>query len=146
MTSTDAYTSRLVLSHTRERTHALLVLGDYGAGAIVGAATAAGVRAAVSPTLDMVLAMLLGMAVGMVIHLLIALPLSPVLGTFHVMVPGSLIGMYGGMLFAMRDTMQHPPPTWNDTLLVGALFGLAVTAGVQLYDRALRGPAASGDC
>jgi hypothetical protein len=58
------------------------------------------------------------------------------------MIPGSLIGMYGGMFFAMRDTMQHSCPL-SQAIWVGAFFGIVVVAGVQLYDRALRG-AASG--
>lgn len=112
--------------------------GDYLAGGATGATTAALVRAVVSPTLDMVLAMLVGMILGMVIHIVIAAVLSPVLGFFHLMVPGSLIGMYGGMLFAMRDTMQHPAESLGYASFVGVLFGLAVVAGVHLYDRALQ--------
>ncbi len=117
------------------------VLGDYAAGALVGGATAAAIRAVISPELDMVLAMLLGMGIGMLIHLVIAVVLSPLLGMFHVMVPASLIGMYGGMLFAMRDTMQHASRTTTDAILVGVGFGLVVTAAVQLYDRTLHGAA-----
>ena len=123
---------------------ALFTTGDYAAGGVVGAATAVAVRAAVSPQLDMVVAMLIGMAIGMIVHLALSLLLSPVLGAFHTMVPGSLIGMYGGMLFAMRDTMQHPPSSLDDALLVGALFGLVVIAGVRLYDRALHAGAPLG--
>ncbi len=88
----------------------------------------------------MVVAMLMGMAAGMAVHLALAVLLSPVLGSFHVMVPGSLIGMYGGMLFAMRDTMQHPSGTTTHAIMVGVAFGLIVTAGIRLYDRAVRGP------
>ncbi len=84
---------------------ALFPIGDYLAGGVTGAATAVGVRLAVSPDLDMVIAMLIGMAVGMVVHLVLTVLLAPVLDAFHVMVPGGLIGMYGGMMFAMRDTM-----------------------------------------
>jgi hypothetical protein len=120
----------------------LFTCADYLAGALVGTTTAAAVHAVVSPTLDMVLAMLIGMAIGMLAHVVIGLLLSPLLGMFHVMIPGSLIGMYGGMLFAMRDTMQHSCPL-SQAIWVGAVFGVVVVAGVQLYDRALRG-AASG--
>jgi len=35
--------------------------------------------------------MLVGMGLGMVIHLVIGLVLSPLLGAFHTMLPGSLI-------------------------------------------------------
>jgi hypothetical protein len=126
---------------------ALFTAGDYVAGAATGAATAGAVRAFVSPQLDMVLAMLIGMAVGMIVHLALTLFLSPVLGAFHVMVPGSLIGMYGGMLFAMRDTMQAHSGSLSHAVIVGVVFGLVVVAGVRLYDRALKaalpaGPAA----
>ena len=116
----------------------LFAAGDYLVGALVGAVTAAAVRAMVSPDLDMVLAMLIGTAVGMVVHLAIGLAASPLLGLFHCMVPGGLIGMYGGMLFAMRDAMQRHPSSLRQALLVGLIFGAAVTAAVRLYDRALR--------
>jgi len=119
----------------------LFAMGDYLAGGITGGATAVAVRALVDPDLDMVIVMLVGMAIGMVVHLALALVLSPILGALHVMVPGSLIGMYGGMLFAMRDTMQHPSGTTSHAILVGVAFGLIVTAGVHLYDRVLHGPA-----
>jgi hypothetical protein len=119
----------------------LFAIGDYCAGGFTGAAIAAAVRLTVSPDTDMVLAMLVGMAVGMSLQMALGLLFSPVLGAFHVMVPGSLIGMYGGMLFAMRDAMQHAPGTASHAIWVGVAFGVIVTAGVQLYDRVLRGPA-----
>ena len=118
----------------------LFTLGDYAAGGLVGGATATAVHVIVSPELDMVLAMLLGMGIGMLVHLAIGLLLAPLLGMFYVMIPGSLIGMYGGMFFAMRDTMQHQPGTASHAVVVGVAFGLIVTAGVHLYDRILRGP------
>lgn len=117
---------------------AFFAAGDYLAGALTGAGTAIAVRALVSPELDMVLAMLIGMAVGMVVHLALGLAMSPLLGLFHCMVPGGLIGMYGGMFFAMRDTMQHEPGSLGRAIVVGIVFGLVVTAAVRLYDRALR--------
>jgi hypothetical protein len=132
------------MTSNREQ-HFLFGIGDYLAGGATGAATAAVVRAVVSPTLDMVVAMMVGMILGMVIHIVIAAVLSPVLGFFHLMVPGSLIGMYGGMLFAMRDTMQHPADSLGQASFVGVLFGFAVVAGVHLYDRALQQSHASGD-
>jgi hypothetical protein len=76
----------------------------------------------------------------MVVHLAVGAALSPLLGLFHVMVPGGLIGMYGGMLFAMRDTMQAHPGSLGRAAVVGALFGLVITAAVHLYDRVVRGP------
>jgi hypothetical protein len=121
----------------------LFTLGDYLGGAIVGAVTAAAVRVALSPHLDMVVAMLLGMVIGMIVHLVLSLLLSPLLGAFHTMVPGGLIGMYGGMLFAMRDTMQAHLGSLSNAVQVGVVFGLIVIAGVRLYDRALRGTASS---
>lgn len=128
------------MTDTEEQKDQLLfAAGDYFGGALVGAATAAAVRGVVSPHLDMVLAMLVGTVVGMVVHLAIGLAVSPLLGLFHCMVPGGLIGMYGGMLFAMRDAMQHHPGSLRRALLVGVIFGVAVTAAVRLYDRALRG-------
>lgn len=122
---------------------ALFTIGDYVAGGAVGATTAAAVRATLSSQLDMVVAMLIGMAIGMLVHLVLSLMLSPVLGAFHAMVPGSLIGMYGGMLFAMRDTMQAHPGSLSDAIQVGVVFGVIVTAGVRLYDRAIRDTAPS---
>jgi hypothetical protein len=124
------------------RAAALFALGDYIAGGLVGATTAAVVHSCVSPSLDMVLAMLLGMGIGMLIHLALGLLLAPFLGLFHVMVPSSLIGMYGGMLFAMRDSMQHAG-SLRDALVVGVIFGLIVVAGVHLYDRSLHGTAST---
>ncbi len=121
----------------------LFAIGDYVAGGLVGAATAAAVRTILSPETDMAIAMLFGMAIGMAVHLILSLLLSPVLGTFHIMVPGSLIGMYGGMLFAMRDTMQAHVGSARAAIEVGVVFGVIVTAGVRLYDRALRSTASS---
>ncbi len=69
---------------------ALFTIGDYIAGASIGALTALGARGVVRQETDMVLAMLVGMGLGMVIHLVIGLVLSPLLGAFHTMLPGSL--------------------------------------------------------
>ena len=117
----------------------MFALGDYAAGGATGAATALAVHAVIGPHVDLSLAMLLGMAVGMVVHVPIGLLFSPMLGMFHVMVPGTLIGMYGGMMFAMRDAMQHGQAA--HTVGVGVVFGVLVTAGVHLYDRTLTGGA-----
>jgi len=123
---------------SRHQFHSLLfILGDYTAGVLTGAATAAVVRVIVWPGFDLALAMLLGVGVGTLTHLAVGTLLSPLLGMFHVMVPGSLIGMYGGMLFAMRDAMQAVSAT--HAIGVGVLFGIILTATVRLYDRALRG-------
>jgi hypothetical protein len=118
---------------------ALFAVGDYVAGALAGAATAAAVRATVWPELDMVLAMVIGMGVGMGVHLVMGLLLAPVIGAFHAMIPGSLIGMYGGMSFAMRDTMQQHGGSPAHVIAIGAAFGLVVTGAVRAYDRVLRG-------
>ena len=121
--------------------HSLLfILGDYAAGVLTGAATAAVVRMIVWPGFDLALAMLLGVGIGTLTHFAVATLLSPLLGMFQVMVPGSLIGMYGGMLFAMRDAMQTVSST--HAIGVGVLFGIVLTATVRLYDRALRGAVA----
>lgn len=120
--------------------------GDYVAGGLTGATTALAVRAVVSPHLDMVLAMLIGTAAGTVVHLAIGLLTSPILGLFHCMIPGGLTGMYGGMLFAMRDAMQEHAGSVGHAVMVGVLFGAVVTAGVRLYDRALRGSIGSNAC
>lgn len=125
------------------RVETLFIVGDHCVGAAVGAVTAAAVRGVVHHDTDMVIAMLLGMAIGMIAHLVLGLLFGPLLGLFPVMAPGSLIGMYGGMLFAMRDTMQHPG-TMGDAILVGALFGVIVTAALELYGRALKSAVAEG--
>ena len=114
----------------------LFTAGDYAGGALVGALTAAAVHAVVAVDMDMVLAMLIGMAIGTAVHLTAGLLLTPVLGAFHAMTPGSLIGMYGGMLFGMRDSMQQVSDT--QACLVGAVFGLTTVAALGFYDRALR--------
>lgn len=116
------------------------VIGDTLAGALIGVVTALGVRAFVSPGMDMVLAMLLGMGIGMVVHLALGFVLSPILGMFQIMVPASLIGMYGGMLFGMRDAMAAGSRMIEQTVLVGALFGVVVVIGIDIYDLTLRGP------
>jgi hypothetical protein len=55
-------------------------------------------------------------------------------------VPASLIGMYGGMLFGMRDSMGAGSGTYGAAAAVGAILGAVVVLGVKVYDRALRGP------
>jgi len=114
-------------------------IGDYVAGMFIGALTALSVRAAVWPGMDMVIAMLLGMGIGMVIHLVLGLVLSPWLGMFETMMPASVIGMYGGMFFGMRDSMAAGSPTLTAAAIVGMLFGALVVLGVKIYNRALRG-------
>lgn len=117
----------------------LFAIGDYVAGMLLGVVTALVVRVVVSPGMDMVIAILLGMAIGVVLHLVLGLVLSPALGMFETMMPASLIGMYGGMLFAMRDSMAAGSTTYAAAALVGAVFGAVVVLGVKVYDRALHG-------
>jgi len=115
-------------------------IGDYAAGIVIGILTTLAVRLFVGPGMDMVLAMVLGMAVGMVVHIVVSFMLAPLLGAFETMMPGSLIGMYGGMLFGMRDSMAH---SWSETetaVVVGAAFGVIVVAGVKIYNKILHGP------
>ena len=120
----------------RTYTHSLLfTVGDYLAGGVTGAVTAAAVHGCIAPETDMVVAMVIGMAVGMVVHTGAVLVLAPVLGMWHVLVPHSIIGRYGGMLFAMRDSMQSRSLEW--VLLIGAGFGVVVIAVMQLYNRIL---------
>jgi hypothetical protein len=116
----------------------LFAIGDYLAGMLISITTTLAVRAIVWPGMDMV-AMLLGMAAGMVLHLVLGLVLAPLLGMFETMMPGSLIGMYGGMLFGMRDSMAAGSLTLPAAVVVGAIFGAIVVAGVKVYGRALRG-------
>ncbi len=115
------------------------VIGDYTAGIFIGVLTALGVRAAVWPGMDMVIAMLLGMVIGMAMHTVLGLLLSPLLGMFETMIPASVIGMYGGMLFGMRDSMAAGSHTLIASAAVGAFFGALVVFGVKVYDWALRG-------
>jgi hypothetical protein len=118
----------------------IFVFGDYLAGMAIGALTALAVRAVVWPGMDMVIAMLAGMCVGMALHLVVGLILSPLLGMFETMVPASMIGMYGGMLFAMRDSMAAGSRTLAAASAVGALFGAVTVLLFHAYDRLLRGP------
>jgi hypothetical protein len=83
----------------------LFAIGDYLAGILIGIVTALFVRVIVWPGMDMVIAMLLGTAIGMAVHLVLGFILSPLLGMFETMVSASFVGMHGGMLFAMRDSM-----------------------------------------
>jgi hypothetical protein len=117
----------------------LFVIGDYLAGMMVGALTAIGVRAVIWPGMDMVVAMIVGMAIGMAIHLVFGLILAPLIGMFNAMIPASLIGMYGGMFFGMRDSMAAGSRTLGAAIAVGVVFGAIVVAGVEYYDRTLRG-------
>jgi hypothetical protein len=117
----------------------LFTIGDYLAGMLIGAATAWAVHAIVWPGMDMVIAMMIGMAVGMILHVLVGLLLAPMLGMPQTIVPASLIGMYGGMLFGMRDSMAAGSGSYGATAVVGATLGAAVVFGVKVYDRALRG-------
>jgi hypothetical protein len=117
----------------------LFALGDLLAGMLMGALTALGVRAAVWPGMDMVLAMLLGSVIGMAIHLVFGLLLAPLLGMFETMIPASVIGMYGGMFFAMRDSMAAGSRTTRAAALVGAVLGLLVVLALKLYNHILRG-------
>ena len=117
----------------------LFSIGDYLAGMTVGALTALGVRMVVWPGMDMVIAMIVGMALGMVIHIALGLVMAPLIGMFNAMMPASLIGMYGGMFFGMRDSMAAGSRTLHATVVVGAIFGALVVAGVKYYDRTLRG-------
>jgi hypothetical protein len=114
-------------------------VGDYLAGSLTGLLTAFAVRAVIGPQWDMVVAMFVGMAVGMLIHLSLLLLIIPLLGTFEMMMPGAVIGMYGGMLFGMRDSMQQTYVSLNSALAVGVLFGLVVVFGIRWWDRQLRG-------
>jgi hypothetical protein len=117
----------------------LFAIGDYLAGILIGIVTALFVRVIVWPGMDMVIAMLLGTAIGMAVHLVLGFILSPLLGMFETMVSASFVGMYGGMLFAMRDSMAAGSTTYAAALAVGAIFGAIVVLGVKVYDRALRG-------
>jgi hypothetical protein len=114
-------------------------IGDCLAGAVIGTATALIVRIIIAPGMDMVIAMLVGGGVGMIVSLLISFLLSPLLGIVETMVPGSLTGMYGGMLFAMRDSMAAGSRTMTAALVVGAIFGIAVTVVMKFYNHVLRG-------
>lgn len=117
----------------------LFQIGDYLAGAIIGAATAGIVRGIVWPGMDMVIAMLVGGGLGMIVSLVLGFMLSPLLGIVETMVPGSLTGMYGGMLFAMRDSMAAGSRTSTAALAVGAAFGLVMTLAIKIYNYVLRG-------
>jgi hypothetical protein len=114
----------------------LYLIGEYVAGVATAILTALPIHALVDPGWDMVVAMIAGMLLGSAAHLLVLALLGPVVGFFHVMAPGALIGMYGGMLFAMRDSMQAA--SWSRTLAVAVGLGILAVAAVQLYDRALR--------
>jgi hypothetical protein len=117
----------------------LYQIGDYLAGAVIGMATALIVRIIVWPGMDMVIAMLLGIGLGTIVSLLLGYMLSPMLGVVETMIPGSLTGMYGGMLFAMRDSMAAGSHTMAAAISVGAVFGIAVTVAMKFYNYVLRG-------
>jgi hypothetical protein len=116
-------------------------LGEYAAGVGTAVAAAVSIHALVDPGWDMVIPMLVGAVLGSAAHVVVLALLGPVVGMFHVMAPGALIGMYGGMLFAMRDSMQAV--SWSQSVAVAVAVGVLAVAGVQLYDRALRSGAGS---
>src|SRR5262249_14360876 len=109
----------------------LFSIGDYLAGILIGVATTLGVRAVVWPGMDMVFAMMIGMGVGTLVHLVLGLTLAPLVVMFETMIPGSMIGMYGGMLFGMRDSMAAGSLTLESATTVGAIFGVIVVIGVN---------------
>lgn len=115
------------------------VIGDYLAGMLIGSLTALGVRGLVLPGTDMVVGMLIGTLVGMGVHVVPGMLLMPLLGQFQTMVPGMVVGMYGGMLFGMRDAMAAGSPTLGAAAWVGALFGAIVVLALKAYDRTMRG-------
>ena len=123
-------------SSPRGRRAWLYLLGEYVAGVATAVLTALPIHALVDRDWDMVVAMIAGTVVGSAAHLLVLALLGPLVGLFHVMAPGALIGMYGGMLFGMRDSMQAA--SWSRTLAVAVGLGILVVAAVQLYDRVLR--------
>lgn len=123
----------------------IFLIGDYAAGALIGAATGLAVRALVWPGMDMVLAMLFGMGIGMVVHLVLSLALYPLLGMFQTMIPASVIGMYGGMFVGMRDSMAAGSPTLAGVAAIGALFGALIVLVFHAYDRILCGVAVVDD-
>jgi hypothetical protein len=114
-------------------------IGDYLAGALTGGVTALAVRMLVGPQWDMVVAMLVGMATGMSVHLVLLLVLVPLFGDFEIMMPGALIGMYGGMLFGMRDSMQQAYVSLGSACAVGVLWGVLVVLAVRWLDHQLKG-------
>lgn len=118
-----------------------LRLGDYAAGAATAVAATVPIHAVVETGSDMILAMLIGMGLGILAHLVVLALMGPLLGFFQVMAPGGFIGMYGGMLFAMRDSMQAV--SWSRAVGVAIVFGLLVVAALNLYDRVLRSDSAS---
>ena len=115
------------------------VLGEYAAGVATAVATALPIHALVDRDWDMVVAMLAGTVLGSIAHVLVLGVFGPLVGFFHVMAPGALIGMYGGMLFGMRDSMQAA--SWSQTMAVAAATGFAMVVAMQLYDRAIRSEA-----
>jgi len=117
----------------------LYQIGDYLAGAVIGMATALIVRIIIWPGMDMVIAMLLGIGLGTIVSLFLGYMLSPMLGAVETMIPGSLTGMYGGMLFAMRDSMAAGSHTMVAAISVGAIFGVAVTLAMKFYNYVLQG-------
>lgn len=112
------------------------LVGEYVAGIVTAVATAVPIHALVDRDWDMVVAMLAGTVLGTAAHLVVLVLLGPLVGFFHVMAPGAVVGMYAGMLFGMRDSMQAV--SRSQALAVAVAVGILVVAAVQVYDRALR--------
>jgi CheY-like chemotaxis protein len=113
--------------------------GDCLASVLCAVVTALAVRTVVSPAWDVALAMVAGMAIGTVVHLALGLLAAPALGVVQSMIASGVAGMYGGMLFGMRDAMHAGPTPWHHVLWVGIAFGLLVYLGVAALDRVARG-------
>jgi hypothetical protein len=55
------------------------------------------------------------------------------------MMPAMVVGMWGGMLFAMRDAMQAGSSSPTSVTAIGGAFGAIVVLGLRAYDRSLAG-------
>lgn len=116
--------------------------GDLAASILVGTCTASLVQVFIGPSWDMALAMVAGMAIGTGVHLVAWLLLMPALGAIEAGTAPGLAGMYGGMYFAMRESMDNVPMGSGHTraLLVGAVFGILSWIAVAVLNRLYRGP------
>lgn len=140
--SAVAAVGSLRMEGTLDASRRAYAVGDYLSGAATAVAAAAPLHAVVEPGWDMVLAMIVGAGVGVVAHLAVLALAGPLVGFFQVMAPGALIGMFGGMLFAVRDSMQVA--SWPRAIGVAIVFGLLVVGVLDLYDRILRRASAGG--
>ncbi|MBI5427994.1 MAG: hypothetical protein HZA02_06915 [Nitrospinae bacterium] len=111
---------------------------DYSIGVFSGAVAGFAVSVTIPEHLNMIWGMILGNLVGMALSIVLSLLLMPFFGSFEVMVPLHLIGMFVGMTGGMAATIPGVP---SPSLAIGGgIAGGVIAAIVRYSDRKLTLP------